>query len=75
MISTSELKVENVRPGKVSIVSGLKIIDRKCACGSSMFIHRAPCWMRKQGWAKAVKCLKCGRRGGYERLEEKEDEG
>jgi len=51
-----------------SIVAGLDIAERRCRrCDAAMFIKTAPCFLKKLGWATAVKCVKCGRQEGYEK--------
>lgn len=45
---------------------GLKFVEEVCQkCGNAMYIKRAPCWMHKQGWESAIKCVRCGWQKGW----------
>lgn len=46
---------------------GLTWVEEVCQkCGGAMYIKRAPCWMHKQGWATAIRCVRCGWQKGFQ---------
>lgn len=55
----------NSRP--LSAVPGIRIVAGVfCgACGGPVFLKSAPCFIRKKGFTRAIKCLKCGWQKGY----------
>jgi transposase-like protein len=71
MISSSSLKTTS-RPdvparniADAARELGIILAKKPCPkCGSRMFVKRAPCFIAKLGYRRAVRCVRCGYQEG-----------
>lgn len=74
MIRTADLK-EPKKPSRdlrsdeeLAASLGIVLTEENCPrCGGRLFVKRAPCFLAKYGFRRAVKCLRCAFQEGRDK--------